>query len=135
GTISFSISVGAQIKVWGPDFSGEATFEIGPCTVTVPFGSLTQVEGAVLAWAEFVAKYLEDAGSGTARALSSISGRGTLPSATDGARSAPTADGSPDRPFEVFSEFELTIVTTIPTRTVDVGLLTGAVELPVTRSD
>src|SRR3954447_19389290 len=39
GTISFSISLGASIDVWGPDFSCEAAFSIGPVSATVPFGS------------------------------------------------------------------------------------------------
>ncbi|MEO6411897.1 MAG: DUF6603 domain-containing protein, partial [Pedococcus sp.] len=38
GTISFSITLGASIKVWGPEFAGRAEFEIGPCTVPVEFG-------------------------------------------------------------------------------------------------
>lgn len=135
GTISFSISIGAKIKVWGPDFSGEATLEIGPCDITVGFGSDRKTDPRTLAWAEFVAKYLEDAGSGTARALSAITGRGTLPAATNGDRSAPTSDGTADRPFEVYAEFELTVVTTVPTSRVDVDLATGVVPVPVIRSD
>ncbi|HEU4426504.1 MAG TPA: DUF6603 domain-containing protein [Pilimelia sp.] len=137
GTISFSISIGARLKVWGPDFSGEATFEVGPCSVTVPFGTRNVIEGVTLIWNEFVAKYLEEtaAGSGTARALSALTGRGTLPSSTDGERAAPSADGSAERPFEVFSEFEISMVTTIPTASIDLGLTTGAVAVPVTRSD
>ena len=72
--------------MWGPDFSGEATLEVGPASITVGFGSERRVPGRVLPWGEFVAKYLEDAG-GAARTLSAITGRGTLPSAT-----ASTAD-------------------------------------------
>lgn len=137
GTISFSLSVGAQLKVWGPDFSGEATFEVGPCSVTVPFGTQQVIEAITLIWNEFVGKYLEEtvAGSGIARALSSITGRGTLPSSTDGDRAAPSADGSVERPFEVFAEFEITVVTTIPTARFDVGQATGTVAVPVKRSD
>ena len=47
-TISFSITLGATIKVWGPDFAGHAEFEIGPCTVPVEFGSPRKVKGEVL---------------------------------------------------------------------------------------
>jgi hypothetical protein len=117
GDISLSISLGARIRVWGPDFSGEATLEVGPCEFTVGFGSERVVEPAQLSWPQFAAKYLEDAGSGVARALSSITGRGTLPAATGGQTGAPTPDGTPARPFQVVAEFELTIVTTIPTTT------------------
>jgi hypothetical protein len=83
-TISFSITLGATIKVWGPDFAGRAEFEIGPCTIPVEFGSPAPGQGQDRCpWGEFVGKYLEDAG-GRARALSGITGRGTLPSATGG---------------------------------------------------
>lgn len=121
GTIGFSISLGATIKVWGPDFSGEATLEVGPCSFGVSFGSERTVAPEVLSWAKFVGKYLEDSGSGTARALSAITGRGTLPAATGGNTGAPSSDGSSDRPFEVFAEFEISIVTTVPTNAVDVA--------------
>jgi len=134
GTISISISLGAKVKVWGPDFAGEATFEVGPCSLTVPFGSRNKVAPETLTWQKFVAKYLEDAGDGSARALSSIAGKGSLPAATGGNTSAPSADGSPERPFQVFAEFELTFVTTVPTVTFDVGLA-RLVAVPVVRSD
>jgi hypothetical protein len=134
GTIRFSISTGASIRVWGPDFSGEATLEVGPASITVGFGSERRVPGRVLPWGEFVAKYLEDAG-GAARVLSAITGRGTLPSATAGRTAAPTADGTAERPYEVFAEFELSITTTAPVQRWDLGLATGPVHVAVTRSD
>ncbi len=121
GDISLSISLGARIRVWGPDFSGEATLEVGPCEFTVGFGSERVVEPKRLSWPEFAAKYLEDAGGGVARALSSITGRGTLPAATGGQTGAPTPDGTPDHPFEVVAEFELTIVSTVPTTSFQVA--------------
>ncbi len=68
GTISFSVTTGCEVHVWGPDFSGEATVEVGPASVTIPFGSNAKHEGKVLGWGDFVAKYLEDAGDGAARA-------------------------------------------------------------------
>lgn len=133
-SISLSITIGAQIKVWGPEFAGEATFEIGPCDVTVGFGSQTKVAKPPLTWPQFVAKYLEDNGSGSARSLSSIAGKGSLPANTEGATAAPSSDGSADRPFEVFAEFELTFVTTVPTQWFDVGL-DEEIETPIVRSD
>ncbi|MEQ7128683.1 DUF6603 domain-containing protein [Actinopolymorpha sp. B11F2] len=135
GTVRISISTSGRITVWGPEFSGRARFEVGPCGITVPFGSGRRVEPRTLSWPEFVAKYLEDAGGGTARVLSAITGRGTLPAATGGDRSAPTSDGTPTRPFEVYAEFELTVVTTVPTSAVDVDLAGGPVPVPVVRSD
>lgn len=119
-TISFSITLGATIKVWGPDFAGRAEFEIGPCTIPVEFGSKRKVKGAPLPWTDFVLKYLEDAG-GRARALSGITGRGTLPAATGGKTAAPSSDGTIGLPYRVFAEFELTFVTTIPTQSMVIG--------------
>ncbi|MGZ8457281.1 MAG: DUF6603 domain-containing protein, partial [Gemmatirosa sp.] len=133
GTIRFSVSMGARIKVWGPDFSGEATIEVGPCDVTVGFGSERRIAPRVLDWLEFTEKYLEDAGD-AARVLSSITGKGTLPASTKGGQSAPTPDGTDALPFEVFAEFELTVVTTVPTQRFELGL-TGAVTVAVRRSD
>ncbi|MGZ8377906.1 MAG: DUF6603 domain-containing protein, partial [Gemmatirosa sp.] len=133
GTIRFSVSMGARIKVWGPDFSGEATIEVGPCDVTVGFGSERRIAPRVLDWLEFTEKYLEDAGD-AARVLSSITGKGTLPASTKGGQSAPTPDGTDALPFEVFAEFELTVVTTVPTQRFELGL-PGAVTVAVRRSD
>ncbi len=133
GTISFSVTTGCGVHVWGPDFSGEATVEVGPCSVTIPFGSDARREGRRLVWSEFTGKYLEDAGGGAARALSGITGRGSLPSATDGGRSAPPPDGTADHPFEVYAEFEITLVTTVPSSHVD--LEATVVPVNVVRSD
>lgn len=119
-SVSFSATLGASIKVWGPDFAGHAEFEIGPATVPVDFGSPRKVDPKKLHWDEFVAKYLEDAG-GSARALSAITGRGSLPTKTGGQTGAPSADGTEALPFQVYAEFELTFTTTIPTATFAVG--------------
>jgi hypothetical protein len=119
GDISLSISLGAQIRVWGPEFSGEATIEVGPCEFTVGFGSERAIEGETLDWAAFTAKYLEAGPGNAAKALSSITGHGSLPAATGGDTGAPSSDGSRERPFEVFAEFELSIVTTVPISSFD----------------
>lgn len=133
GTVSFSVSMGAHVRVWGPEFSGEATFGVGPCDLTVGFGSGRTVQGTTLVWSSFTTKYLED-GGGRARALSAITGRGSLPASTGGSISAPAPDGSVNTPFEVSAEFELTVITTIPVTRVDAS---PAVHLPrsATRSD
>ncbi len=96
GTISLSISTGCGVHVWGPEFSGTATVHVGPCSVTVPFGSGERRLGSPQDWRGFVAKYLEDAGDGVARGLSAITGRGSRPGATGGRgrRRRPTAPPS-----------------------------------------
>jgi hypothetical protein len=127
GTISISISIGARISVEGPDFSGRATFEIGPCELSVAFGDPHKEKTPAIDWEAFVVKYLEDAGGGTARAISSVTGRGTLPAATDGEVGAPSSDGTLARPFEVFAEHEIVFVTTVPTTRFTVGNRTVAI--------
>lgn len=113
GTVRFSLSTGATLLVNGPDFGGRATFEVGPASVTVPFGSQNKKRGDVLDWPAFVTKYLEDGASGGARVLSAITGLGTLPRKAGG-NPADSADGSRTKPYEVFGEFELTLSSTAP---------------------
>ena len=110
-----------DVTVWGVDFAGHAEFEIGPCTVPIDFGSPRKIAGETLGWGPFVAKYLEDAGGGAARALSAITGKGSLPTSTSDPKGAPTADGSPGLPYQVFAEFELTVTTTVPATGFDVA--------------
>ena len=134
GDISISITLGARVMVEGPKFRGEVDVQVGPCTVTVPFGAREDKRTPKLDWDKFVAKYLEEAGPGVARVLTGITGKGTLPSATGGALSAPTPDGSLERPFDVHAEFEITFTTTVPTSTFDLGP-GGDPTVTVTRSD
>lgn len=124
GRISLSVTLSATVELWGPDFAGHAELEVGPCTVPVDFGSTRKQRPEKIDWAGFVTKYLEGTGTNAARALSAITGRGTLPTSTTSATGAPTADGSRDLPFQVYAEFELTITTTVPATSM--GSATGA---------
>jgi len=121
GTIRFSISLGATIAVEGPEFHGRAVLEIGPCDITVKFGNSRKIQDLSISWDEFVAKYLEETGPGRARTLSGITGKGSLPASTDGDTSAPSSDGSRERPFEVFAEFEVSVVAQAPVTYIDFG--------------
>lgn len=121
GTIRISISIGARIEVEGPNFHGRAMIEVGPCDITVRFGNTSSIRGIYMDWSGFVPKYLEENSTGRARAISGICGKGTLPAATNGDTSAPSSDGSMERPFQVFSEFEISIVTTVPVTQLDFG--------------
>ena len=114
GTIRISISLGASIEVEGPDFRGRATIEVGPCDIKVKFGSSREIRGTFVDWDEFVPKYLEETSPGRARTLSGAAGKGALPASTEGKTSAPSSDGSYERPFEVFAEFEVSVVSTGP---------------------
>ena len=108
GTIRFSISTGASLLVHGPEFGGRASFNVGPCEITVPFGSDSRRQGDVIDWPAFIVKYLEAGDRGGARSLSAMTGLGTLPR-KPGASKAESADGSAAKPFEVFGEFEIAI--------------------------
>ncbi|GIK95841.1 MAG: hypothetical protein BroJett029_00500 [Alphaproteobacteria bacterium] len=123
GEITISVSLGARIKVEGPKFRGTATFEVGPIELTVAFGDTQKAPKVYLAWSEFVPKYLEDAGGGVARCLTALPGKGSIPPGVGagGTSESGTADGSVAKPFEVLSEFELTITSTIPSRYVSLG--------------
>jgi len=135
GTIRFSISTGARIEVEGPSFHGKAYIEIGPSDITVRFGSSNKEPGVYVDWNGFVPKYLEQSTPGRASVISAVSGRGSLPAATDGGTLAPSSDGSAERPFEVFAEFELTVVTTVPTTRFDFGAASDAIDITPKLSD
>jgi large repetitive protein len=123
GEITISVSLGAKISVSGPKFHGKAEFDVGPVSLTVEFGDSNQSEKVFLTWEDFVRKYLEEAAPGVARVLTAIPGKGSLPPGTKagGTTETGTADGSVDKPFEVFSEFEITVTTLVPTQFLAIG--------------
>ena len=126
GEITISVHLGATIVVAGPDFHGSVTFEVGPVELTVKFGGSDQNRYEPISWEAFVNKYLEAESPGVARVLTSITGKGSIPPGTGAnGEEKGTADGSPEKPFEVFSEFELTVTTIAPAT----GLIAG----PTTR--
>ena len=120
GEVTFSISIGAQITVAGPKFHGRAEFDVGPISLSVSFGDSNQSQKQYLTWEQFVRKYLEEASPGVARVITAIPGKGSLPPGTRGGGSSETgtADGSAQKPFEVLSEFEITVTTIVPTQRV-----------------
>jgi hypothetical protein len=123
GEITISISISATIQVEGPKFHGVATFSVGPVDLSVEFGDSSQPPRPLLPWEDFVRKYLEEVRPGVARALAAVPGRGALPpgAGPGGATDTGTADGSAERPFEVYAEFELTLTSNVPTRRVVLG--------------
>jgi hypothetical protein len=123
GEITISISLGAKIMVAGPSFHGRAEFDVGPVSLAVEFGDSNQSAKVYLTWEQFVTKYLEAASPGVARVLTAIPGKGTVPPGTKagGTTETGTADGSAEKPFEVFAEFEITVTTTVPTQFLNMG--------------
>ena len=123
GEITISISISARIMVEGPEFHGIATFSVGPVDLAVEFGNANQPPRPLLPWAGFVTKYLEEAQPGVARVLAAVAGKGALPpgAGPGGATDTATADGSAEKPFEVYAEFEITLTNSVPTRRVELG--------------
>ena len=123
GEITISISIGARILVEGPKFHGVATFSVGPVDLEVEFGDQDQPPRPPLPWADFVRKYLEEASEGVARVVTAIPGKGALPPGTGpgGPTDTGTADGSAEKPFTVFAEFEIMVTTIVPTKTIQLG--------------
>jgi large repetitive protein len=124
GEITISISIGAELHLEGPKFRGKARFSVGPVGITVPFGDTAQSAKDYLDWTQFLHKYLEEADPGRARAISAITGKGTRAPGTDGDKQSGTADGSAEKPYVVYPEFELLVKTTIPST----ALVAGGVE-------
>ena len=126
-TITISISIGAQIHVQGPKFHGEVEFDIGPVSLTLAFGD-DGSEPHPIDFATFVRKYLEEAAGGAARALSSITGRGTLTPrpGPGGPKDVSGPDGTSDHPWVVVSEFQFSVTTTIPVVTIRVDAVPAA---------
>jgi hypothetical protein len=119
--ITISVHLSARIELTAPPLHVVARFEIGPVGLTFEFGE-SVTEPRYIPWDAFVVKYLEEAAPGRARVTTAVSGAGSVPpsgSSTSGGDKSP--DGTPDRPFRVVAEFEMTITSTAPLR----GLVAG----------
>ncbi len=119
--ITISVHLSARLTVTGPPFAAVARFEVGPVGLTFRIGP-DDNEPDPITWAQFTAKYLEQAAPGVARALTAITGAGTVPpagGATTGGQVSP--DGQPDRPFTVVAEFSATVTSTVPVRELATG--------------
>ncbi len=123
GEITISISISASIMVEGPQFHGIATFSVGPVDLAVEFGETNQPPRPMLEWGAFVRKYLEEIAPDTARAVAALTGKGSVSPGTGpgGATDTATADGSAEKPFEVFAEFEITLTSAVPVARIDLG--------------
>ena len=109
GEVTISVSLGARVEIQGPQFHGVATFEVGPVELSVPFGDPEQTRKALLAAAEFIAKYLDPTPDG-ALAHAAMVALGASPAKGDDS----TPDGSGVRPFVVVPEFGLAFSSIVP---------------------
>lgn len=133
GDINLSFSLGASIKVAGPEFHGVARVEVGPIDITVRFGQTSPPDLVYITWIAFAKKYLELAPGNIAQALSGIAGRGSLPPSSSGNEEAGTSDGSAAHPYEVMSEFELSFTSTTPISQILKGQVAVANAAPSTQ--
>ena len=130
--ITISVHLSARLTVTGPPFHVVARFEVGPVGLTFEVGPSDNTP-APISWAQFVAKYLEEATPGVARTLTAITGVGTVPPTGDAAKGgAVSPDGQPDRPFKVVAEFTATVTSTVPVR--ELGTAAGVQTITVSHN-
>jgi hypothetical protein len=55
---TISVEVGADLHIWGPEFSGTATIKLYIVSFTVRFGSHSQKKPKPIKWSEFKASFL-----------------------------------------------------------------------------
>src|SRR6185312_12399099 len=53
GTQRWTLDIGADLHIWGPDFAGEATIHLWIISFTINFGNQDQNKQPTIAWAEF----------------------------------------------------------------------------------
>ncbi|MFI0960707.1 DUF6603 domain-containing protein [Streptomyces sp. NPDC021080] len=58
GTHTISAHVGAQVSLWGPEFSGRAAIDIGICSFTLAFGTADPAGPRPIDWAAFRKAFL-----------------------------------------------------------------------------
>jgi len=130
GLFSVHVSLGASLHIMGPSFHGEAELDLGPGSITVEFGDSSPPVRVPIPWEAFVAKYLEEASPGVPRALSAVTGAGTLPAEAGEGADRRTPDGV-TIPFRVYAEFEALLTTSMPAQRVEGA---GAQDGAITRS-
>jgi len=107
-TIKMSFSIGARLRIWGPELKGEATLELGPVEVTVRFGANPKDDDRAIPWSQFVAKYLvQENPAGESMSMTVM--KGLL--APDPGLKSDTDDGSAAKPWRVVPEFTLRFET------------------------
>ena len=125
--VKFSMSIGADLEIEGPELRGKAKLDLDVTSFTVRFGatgSMPSNEG--LPWHEFYDKYLV-AGDERRRVLEAgvTSGGLALPAGTE------PEDGSAQRPWRLLPEFVMTTSTRAASTTVNGAGVGGAAGLPL----
>jgi large repetitive protein len=102
--VTLSLSIGAEVHVWGPELRGEARLDLDVTSVTVRFGSTGAESGRdKIGWAQFLERYLV-AGDPDGATMSAAVTGGLL-IADPGASRREPGTGKPGCPWRVVPEF------------------------------
>jgi large repetitive protein len=125
--VSFSMSIGADLEIEGPELRGTAKLDLDVTSFTVRFGATgTPTSNAALAWHEFYDKYLVT-GDEQRRVVDATVTTGGLALPAGGTPD----DGSAQHPWKLVAEFVLTTTTKAATTTVNGVAIAGAAGLPL----
>ena len=58
GSHTISVDLGADLSIWGPEFSGKVTVHIYVCDITIHFGARDSADLKAISWDEFKVKCL-----------------------------------------------------------------------------
>ena len=104
--VTLSLSIGAEVHVWGPELRGEATLDLDVTSVTVRFGSTGAENGRdKIGWAQFQERYLV-AGDPDGATMSAAATAGLLTPDPGAGRRDPGTGKLAD-PWRVTPEFAL----------------------------
>ncbi|MDH3295098.1 MAG: hypothetical protein OER95_12340, partial [Acidimicrobiia bacterium] len=117
-TIKMSFSIGARVRVWGPELQGEAELELGPISVTVGFGANAKPETKTITWSQFVDKFLVQ-GNPSDESMTANVVRGLL--APDPGSGTDADDGTFAKPWRINPEFALAFETRAASNEVRAG--------------
>ncbi len=130
--VTLSLSIGADVRVWGPQLRGEATLDLDVTSVTVRFGSTGPESGRdAIGWEQFLERYLV-AGDPDGVTMSASVTSGLLIPDPGAGRGEP-GDGKPGTPWRVTAEFGLRTETRAASNLLAFGDITPETSLaPVT---
>jgi hypothetical protein len=57
-TVTISVSIGANLHIWGPEFSGLAEIDLSVISFTIPFGAGSSQKPKPIPWTEFKQSFL-----------------------------------------------------------------------------
>ncbi|HEX5087846.1 MAG TPA: DUF6603 domain-containing protein, partial [Nocardioides sp.] len=126
-TINFNVSVGATLRLEGPPFHGRVKADLGPVSVTVPFGDDALPKPPPKHWDEFVALYVK-AGDVNAGSVQAQVESGLLPAEPAG---GPVAPGTEEQPWRLSAEWTLRTESRMPARGFALQLTTPMTEAQI----